>query len=85
MPTGNYDSSYITQRRNAMALYAYNNVRQAAINNGTTVRPEQPTLQSGSVIIDRRQGSCFCADLSVNGNVYVNGGPGGCGCGTGRS
>jgi hypothetical protein len=84
MPTTNYDSSYITKRRQAMALYAYNNVLQAGINAGTTVRSEQPTLQSGEVIIDRRQGGCFCNDINVNGNVYVNG-PGGCGCGTGRS
>lgn len=81
MPTGNYDSSYITQRRNAMALYAYNNALQTALNNGTTIRSEQPTLQSGAVIVERRQGGCFCSDLSVNGNVYVNNGPGGCGCG----
>ena len=82
MPTANYDSSYITKRRQAMALYAYNNVRQAAINTGATVRPEQPTYQSGEVIVDRRQGGCFCTDINVNGNVYVNNGPGGCGCGT---
>jgi hypothetical protein len=80
MPTTNYDSSYITQRRNAMALYAYNNVLQAAINTGS-VRSEQPTLQSGAIIVERRQGGCFCSDLSVNGNVYVNNSPGGCGCG----
>ena len=81
MPTGNYDSSYITQRRNAMALYAFNNTRQQYINANNTVLREQPTLQSGAVIIDRRQGGCFCYDINVNGNVYVNGGPGGCGCG----
>ena len=80
MGTGNYDSSYITQRRQAMALFAYNNVRQQAINSNTTVLREQPTSQSGAVIIDRRQGGCFCNDINVNGNVYTAGGPGGCGC-----
>ena len=82
MPTGNYDSSYITQRRQAMALYAYNNVRETAINTGATVRPEQPTYQSATVIVERRQGGCFCNDINVNGNVYTDNGPGGCGCGT---
>lgn len=81
MPTRNYDSSYITKRRQAMALYAYNNTLQAALNAGTSVRSEQPTAQSGEVIIDRRQGGCFCNDINVIGNVYVNNGPGGCGCG----
>ena len=82
MPTGNYDSSYITQRRNAMALYAFNNANQVAVNNGGVIR-EQPTLQSGAVIIERRLGGCFCSDIN-NGNVYQNsGGPGGCGCGGG--
>ena len=81
MPTGNYDSSYITQRRNAMALYAFNNANQLAVNNGA-VRREQPTLQSGAVIVERRQGGCFCSDIN-NGNVYTDNGPGGCGCGGG--
>ena len=83
MPTGNYDSSYITQRRNAMALYAFNNANQLAVNNGA-VRREQPTLQSGAVIVERRQGGCFCSDIN-NGNVYQNNGPGGCGCGGGAN
>ena len=78
MPTGNFDSSYITQRRNAMALYAYNNAIQTAVNNGAVAR-EQPTLQSGAVIVERRQGGCFCADIR-NGNVYVNGNSGSCDC-----
>lgn len=80
MPTGNYDSSYITQRRQAMALYAYNSSLQAAINAGRSVRSEQPTAQSATVIVERRQGGCFCDDININGNVYVNNGPGGCGC-----
>jgi len=78
MPTANYDSSYITQRRRAMALYAFNNANQAAVNAGGVQR-EQPTLQSATVIVERRQGGCFCSDIN-NGNVYNFNGPGGCGC-----
>ena len=70
MPTRNMDSSYITMRRNAMALSAYNNTLQTAINAGTSVRQEQPSGQVLSVITERKQGTCFCSDIR-NGNVYT--------------
>jgi len=65
MPTANHDSSYITLRRQQAALYAFNNVLRAAQNAGTTVLTEQPTLQSGAVIVDRRQGGCICSDTNA--------------------
>ena len=70
MPTRNNAASYITERRRAMALYAYNNQLQAAQNAGTSVRAEQPTAQSLAVITDRKQGGCFCATIN-SGNVYT--------------
>jgi hypothetical protein len=62
MSTANHDASYITLRRQQAALYAFNNALRTAQNANTTVLREQPTLQSGSVIIDRRQGGCICSD-----------------------
>ena len=79
MPTRNNDSSYITERRRAMALYAYNNELQTAQNANRTVLREQPSAQSLAVITDRKQGGCFCTDIN-NGNVYDNNAPGACGC-----
>lgn len=80
MPTRNNDSSYITERRRAMALYAYNNALQAAQNaNNTIVLREQPSAQSLAIITDRKQGGCFCSDIN-NGNVYDYNKPGSCGC-----
>ena len=79
MPTRNNDSSYITQRRQAMALSAFNNQLQAAQNAGTSVRMEQSKSATLDVITLRRQGVCFCSDIQ-NGNVYNNNAPGSCGC-----
>lgn len=61
MSTANHDSSYITLRRKQAALYAYNNQLRAAQDNNTTVLREQPTLQTGTVVVDRRQGGCVCS------------------------
>jgi hypothetical protein len=65
MSTANHDSSYITLRRQQAALYAYNNQIRAAQDTNTTVLREQPTLQSGAVIVDRRQGGCVCSGSNV--------------------
>jgi hypothetical protein len=61
MSTANHDSSYITLRRQQAALYAYNNQLRAAQDANTTVLREQPNLQSGAVVVDRRQGGCVCS------------------------
>ena len=82
MPTAIYDSSLLTHRKRAKALYAYNAALEAARATGTyaTVRTEQPTLQSGEVITTRKQGGCFCANDAA-GLSITNQGPGACGCG----
>jgi hypothetical protein len=78
MPTRNTDASYITERRRAMALYAYNKQLQDKLNTGSYARPEQTSMATLDVITARKQGGCFCSDIN-NGNVYNNP-PGTCGC-----
>ena len=65
MSRANHDSSYITLRRQQAALYAYNNDIRALQNSNATVRKEQPSSQSLSVITDRRQGGCTCSATNV--------------------
>ncbi len=81
MPTAVYDSSYLTMRKRAKALYAFNAAVTAARNGGSsTVRTEQPTLQSAEVILVRKQGGCFCSN-DASGLSITAQGPGACGCG----
>ncbi len=80
MPTAVYDASYLTFRKRAAALYAFNNAIQTARNNGGSVRTEQPTLQTAEVIITRKQGGCFCSDDAA-GLSATRQGPGPFSCG----
>jgi hypothetical protein len=79
MPTTVYDASLITFRARAKALYAFANQNAAAVTAGTTVRREQPTLQSGEVITTRKQGGCFCTSDAAGLSMTAQG-PGPCGC-----
>ena len=61
MPTGNYDSSYITQRRNAMTLYAFNNANQVAVNAGGVQRGcFCSDINNGNVYNFGGPGGCGC-------------------------
>lgn len=60
MPVANYNSSYITLRRQQATLYGYNSKLQTAQNKMTTVLREQPNTQYHYVITDRLQGGCLC-------------------------
>jgi hypothetical protein len=81
MPTTVYDASLLTFRKRAKALYAFNAAVEASRNAGSgTVRTEQPTLQSGEVIITRKQGGCFCSNDAAGLSITKQG-PGACGCG----
>ena len=80
MPTAVFDSSLVTFRARAKALYAYNNANQAAVVAGTSVRREQPTLQSGEVVTTRKQGGCFCAQDAA-GTSFNRQSTGPCSCG----
>ena len=77
MPPRNSDSSDLTRKRRAMALYAYNSVNSAAVTAGTSVRREQNAFATLDVVTARKQGGCYCSDLR-NG-LYDRGGD--CGCG----
>ena len=81
MPTAVFDASYLTLRKRAKTLYAYNAANTAAVNAGASILREQPTTQMAEVIVVRRQGGCFCTNdsdprgLSMTGNTAA-----GCGC-----
>jgi hypothetical protein len=79
MPTAVFDASYLTLRKRAKTLYAYNAANTAAVNAGASILREQPSTQMAEVIVVRRQGGCFCtndaAGLTMTGNVAA-----GCGC-----
>jgi hypothetical protein len=75
MPTGNYDSSLLTQRKRNYVLYTWNKINSAAVNAGLSVRREQPDTQLETVVTYRHQVSantnpaaeCPCSN-SVNDN-----------------
>jgi hypothetical protein len=75
MPTANYDSSLLTQRRRNYAIYTWNRINSAAVNAGLSVRREQPDTQLETVVTYRHQVSantnpaaaCPCSE-SVNRN-----------------
>ena len=75
MPTENFDSSLLTQRKRNYALYTWNRINQAEVNAGRSVRREQPDTQLQTVVTYRKQvsanqniaGECPCVE-SVNKN-----------------
>jgi len=83
MPTRNTDSSYLTQRKQAKALYAFSVQNKAAVNAGTSVVRGQLSYSMGDgladIIVQQAQGGCFCAN-DVSNNVFNFQSPGPC-CG----
>lgn len=83
MSTTNYDSSLLTQRRNAKALGAYARMINSAINNNAgvqTVRTTQPTTQMAIVVTEQNLGQCYCVQ-DARANPYAFNPSGGqCGC-----
>lgn len=61
MPPANRDASELSRRRKAKALYAWKSQVNAADTNGNVVRREQASSGTLDVIIQRRQGGCYCA------------------------
>jgi hypothetical protein len=83
MPTANYDSSLLTERRRSRALYTFNRLNNAAVAAGTSVRREQPNTQLGEVVTQRHEvkanvnpnSDCPCSvavDRNPGGNNSVN-------------
>jgi hypothetical protein len=67
MTLTNFDSSLRTQRKSQKTLYTWNTNNKALVNLGRSVLQEQPSAQSGLVVIDRRRGACVCEqDTSAN-------------------
>jgi len=78
MPTGNFDSSLLTARRQAKAVAA--NATAIAVlqnlNPGATNRVLQLNNQTAALVIEKNIGTCLC-----NGQFTASTGPGnGCGC-----
>lgn len=83
MPVANRDSSELTRARRAMALYSFANTIKNL--NGSTVRREQPTTQISDVVVEGRQGACYCSNTSAGTYIFGGKGAGGsCGCSSGR-
>ena len=82
MTLTNFDSSLLTQKRSQMTLYSWKMNNNVLVNLGRSVLQEQPTFQSGAVVVDRRKGECVCAQNAL-ANPYEFNGLSQCGCGAG--
>ena len=79
MPTGNFDSSLLTARRQAKAVAANASAIATlqASNPGATNRVLQLNNQTAVLVIEKNIGSCYCND-----QFRASRGPGNtCGCG----
>lgn len=65
MPSRNYDSSFLTQKRQAQILRAFYDELQVGYSNGTTIKREQPTLQSSRIIAERNQPFAFTVAFPI--------------------
>jgi len=75
MPTRNFDSSLLTQRRQAKALAAFHT---NVIAGGLTLRREQTNNQTATVVTERKIGKCFCSTDATADPYEFN--PSNCGC-----
>lgn len=88
MSTRNFDSSWLTARRQAKALGAFATALQAQIDSPTgqfVVRRTQPTNQRAIVVTEENQGKCFCATDALANPYPFNPSGGQCGCGMSAS
>lgn len=88
MSTRNFDSSLLTQRRQAKALRAFAKVLQEQIDSPTgqfTVRRTQPTDQRSVYVTEQNLGKCYCTTDASNDPYPFNPSGGQCGCGLGAS
>ena len=80
MTLTNRDASQITLKKTQKALYAWKSNNDTLVSLGQSVLKEQPSAQSGSVVVDRRQGGCKCSNDAL-ANPYEFNGLSSCGCG----
>lgn len=88
MSTRNFDSSLLTQRRQAKALGAFATALQAQIETAEgqfVVRRTQPTDQRSIVVTEQKLGPCYCATDRLANPYPFNPSGGACGCGMGAS
>lgn len=88
MSTRNFDSSLLTQRRQAKALGAYNVALQAQIQSAEgqfVVRRTQPTDQRAIIVTEQNLGVCYCGNDRLANPYPFNPSGGACGCGMGAS
>ena len=82
MSTRNFDSSLLTQRRQAKALGAFANQVATGIANGTSLLRTQPTVQMAVIVTEQNLGKCYCT-TDAQANPYAfNPSGGGCSCGS---
>ncbi len=67
MPTAVYDSSLVTRRKQNLTLYSGYKSLQTAVNNGTSVRREQPTYQLETIVTLRHENSANYTPADANG------------------
>lgn len=80
MSTRNYDASFITQKRRAIALNTFKNTVEEGNVTGTTIRKEQVSGQLQEVIADRKlttaftnpAAACPCSDPANAPNSVVS-------------
>jgi type II secretory pathway pseudopilin PulG len=84
MSTRNFDSSWLTARRQAKSLGAFARALQNQIDTAQgqfVVRRTQPTDQRSIVVTEQTVGKCYC-DVDASSNPYpFNPSGGQCGCG----
>lgn len=88
MSTRNFDSSLLTQRRQAKALGGYSTALQAQIQSATgqfVVRRTQPTDQRAIIVTEQNLGTCYCATDRLANPYPFNPSGGQCGCGVSAS
>jgi hypothetical protein len=88
MSTKNYDSSLLTQRRQAKALGAFASALQLQIDSAEgqfVVRRTQPTDQRAIIKTEQNLGTCYCAKDREANPYGFNPSGGQCGCGMGAS
>jgi mitochondrial fission protein ELM1 len=88
MSTRNFDSSNLTQRKQAKALAAFATALQSQIDSANgqfVVRRTQPTDQRSIIVTEQKVGVCYCANDSRDNPYPFNPSGGACGCGMGAS
>lgn len=88
MSTRNFDSSLLTQRRQAKALAAFATALQTQIDSASgqfVVRRTQPADQMAIVVTEQNVGKCYCINDARDNPYSFNPSGGQCGCGLGPS